>query len=100
MKSAASARLATRVTIAAYGVHRQHQGDMVPRVGLPRLLLVVIASVVVYGLGDLAADVLYGGYSFRDRWISELSAVEHSCGHALATASLARARSRARNAAH
>lgn len=75
MKPAASARPATGVPIAAYGVHRPHQGDMnAARATAKRLLIVVIASVVVYGLGDLAAGLLYGGYSFRDQWISELSA--------------------------
>jgi hypothetical protein len=39
------------------------------------LLAAAIGSVVVYGLGDLASGRLYGGYSFRDQWISELSAL-------------------------
>lgn len=39
-----------------------------------RLLVAAIASVVVYGLGDLASGMLYDGYSYRDQWISELSA--------------------------
>ena len=38
------------------------------------LLVAAIASVVVYGLGDLASGLLYDGYSYRDQWISELSA--------------------------
>lgn len=38
------------------------------------VLVAAIASVVVYGLGDLASDLLYDGYSYRDQWISELSA--------------------------
>jgi len=38
------------------------------------LLVAAIASVVVYGLGDLASGMLYDGYSYRDQWISELSA--------------------------
>jgi hypothetical protein len=38
------------------------------------LLVAAIASVTVYGLGDLASGLLYEGYSYRDQWISELSA--------------------------
>jgi hypothetical protein len=38
------------------------------------LVIAAIASVVVYGLGDLASGLLYDGYSYRDQWISELSA--------------------------
>jgi len=38
------------------------------------LLVAAIASVVVYGLGDLASGLLYDGYSYRDQWVSELSA--------------------------
>ena len=38
------------------------------------LLVTAIASVVVYGIGDLASGLLYDGYSFRDQWISELTA--------------------------
>ena len=37
-------------------------------------LVAAIASVVVYGLGDLASGLLYDGYSYKDQWISELSA--------------------------
>jgi hypothetical membrane protein len=40
-----------------------------------RVLLVgAIASVIVYGLGDLVSGLLYDGYSYKDQWISELSA--------------------------
>jgi hypothetical membrane protein len=38
------------------------------------LFVAAIASVVVYGLGDLASGLLYDGYSYKDQWISELSA--------------------------
>jgi hypothetical protein len=38
------------------------------------LLVASIASVTVYGLGDLFSGLLYDGYSYRDQWISELSA--------------------------
>lgn len=38
------------------------------------LLLAGIASVVVYAVGDLASGLLYDGYSYRDQWISELTA--------------------------
>ena len=38
------------------------------------LLVAAIASVAVYGLGDLASGLLYDGYSYRDQWISELTA--------------------------
>jgi hypothetical protein len=38
------------------------------------LLVAAIASVVVYGLGDLTSGLLYDGYSYKDQWISELSA--------------------------
>jgi hypothetical protein len=38
------------------------------------LLAAAIASVLVYGLGDLASGLLYDGYSYRDQWISELTA--------------------------
>ena len=38
------------------------------------LLAAAIGSVAVYGLADLMSGVLYDGYSFRDQWISELSA--------------------------
>lgn len=38
------------------------------------LLVAAIASAVVYGLGDLASGLLYDGYSYKDQWISELSA--------------------------
>jgi hypothetical protein len=38
------------------------------------LIIAAIASVVVYGLGDLASGLLYDGYSYRDQWISGLSA--------------------------
>lgn len=38
------------------------------------LLIAGIASVVVYGLGDLVSGLLYEGYSYRDHAISELSA--------------------------
>jgi hypothetical membrane protein len=42
---------------------------------LPTAFLVAgIASVVLYGLGDLLSGLLYDGYSFRDQAISELSA--------------------------
>jgi len=39
-----------------------------------RLLIACVGSVVVYGLGDLASGLLYHGYSYKDQWISELSA--------------------------
>ena len=45
-----------------------------PAMTTKTLLLAAIASVVVYGLGDLASGMLYDGYSYRDQWISELSA--------------------------
>lgn len=38
------------------------------------LLVASIASVVLYGLGDLASGLLYDGYSYKDQWISELTA--------------------------
>lgn len=38
------------------------------------LLVAGIASVVVYGLGDVVAGLLYEGYSYRDQAISELAA--------------------------
>jgi hypothetical protein len=38
------------------------------------LLVAAIASVIVYGLGDLVSGLLYDGYSYQDQWISELSA--------------------------
>jgi hypothetical protein len=38
------------------------------------LRVAAIASVAVYGLGDLASGLSYAGYSYRDQWISELSA--------------------------
>jgi hypothetical protein len=38
------------------------------------LLIACVASVVVYGLGDLVSGLLYRGYSYKDQWISELSA--------------------------
>ena len=38
------------------------------------LLVAAIASVIVYGLGDLVSGLLYDGYSYKDQWISELSA--------------------------
>ena len=38
------------------------------------LLVAGIRSVVVYGLGDLTSGLLYNGYSYRDQWISELTA--------------------------
>jgi hypothetical membrane protein len=38
------------------------------------LVVTAIASVVVYGLGDLTSGLLYHGYSYRDQWISELTA--------------------------
>ena len=38
------------------------------------LFVAALASVVVYGLGDLASGLLYDGYSYKDQWISELSA--------------------------
>jgi hypothetical membrane protein len=38
------------------------------------LLAAGIASVVVYGLGDLVSGLLYDGYSYRDQAISELAA--------------------------
>jgi hypothetical membrane protein len=44
------------------------------RTATKTLLLAGIASVVVYGLGDLASGLLYDGYSYRDQWISELTA--------------------------
>ena len=33
-----------------------------------------VGSVVVYGVGDVASGLLYDGYSFKDQWISELTA--------------------------
>ena len=38
------------------------------------LPVAAIASVSVYGLGDLVSGLLYDGYSYRDQWISELTA--------------------------
>jgi len=38
------------------------------------LLLAGVAAVVVYAIGDVLSALLYDGYSFRDQWISELSA--------------------------
>jgi hypothetical protein len=38
------------------------------------LLVAAIGSVAVYGVGDLASGLSYDGYSYRDQWISELSA--------------------------
>ena len=38
------------------------------------LLLVALASVVVYGLGGLVSGLSYDAYSYKDQWISELSA--------------------------
>ena len=38
------------------------------------LLAAAMASVLVYGLGDLTSGLLYDGYSYRDQWISELTA--------------------------
>jgi hypothetical protein len=32
------------------------------------LVVTAIASVVVYGLGDLTSGLLYHGYSYRDQW--------------------------------
>jgi hypothetical membrane protein len=46
----------------------------VNRMDRERLLGAAIACVVPYGLGDLASGLLYEGYSFRDQWISELTA--------------------------
>lgn len=46
-----------------------------PSSGANRILLLAgIASVVIYGLGDLISGLLYKSYSFRDQAISELSA--------------------------
>ncbi len=46
-----------------------------PSPGVKRILLIAgIASVVIYGLGDLVSGLLYRGYSYRDQAISELSA--------------------------
>jgi Protein of unknown function (DUF998) len=39
-----------------------------------RGLIACVASVVVYGLGDLVSGLLYHGYSYKDQWISELTA--------------------------
>lgn len=38
------------------------------------LLIACVGSVVVYGLGDLVSGLLYHGYSYKDQWISELTA--------------------------
>ena len=38
------------------------------------LLIAGVASVLVYGLADLISGLLYDGYSFKDQWISELTA--------------------------
>jgi len=40
----------------------------------PALVVTSVASVVVYGLGDLVSGLLHDGYSYRDQWISELTA--------------------------
>jgi hypothetical membrane protein len=53
------------------------------------LLVAAIASVVVYGLGDLASGLLYDGYSHKDQWISELSAFGSPVRPLMVTAILA-----------
>ena len=39
------------------------------------LLVTGIVAVGVYALGDLLSGLLYEGYSFKDQWISELTAL-------------------------
>lgn len=67
---------ATRAPTATQAVS---SGGTVPRwwhsrLATKALLVAGIASVVVYGVGDLASGLLYDGYSYRDQWISELTA--------------------------
>jgi hypothetical membrane protein len=55
------------------------RGEVVPRgwrsgTANKALLVAGIAAVGVYGLGDLLSGLLYDGYSFKDQWISELTA--------------------------
>lgn len=38
------------------------------------LVMAPIAAVAVYVTGDVLSGLLYDGYSFRDQWISELTA--------------------------
>ena len=54
------------------------------------LLVAAIASVAVYGLGDLASGLLYDGYSYKDQWISELSAFGSPVRPLMVTAILTR----------
>lgn len=43
--------------------------------GMTKALVVApIPAVAVYVIGDVLAGLLYDGYSFRDQWISELTA--------------------------
>jgi hypothetical membrane protein len=44
------------------------------RTATKALLVAGIATVGVYGLGDLLSGLLYDGYSSKDQWISELTA--------------------------
>jgi hypothetical protein len=55
------------------------RGEVIPRgwrsgTANKALLVAGIAAVGVYGLGDLLSGLLYDGYSFKDQWISELTA--------------------------
>jgi hypothetical membrane protein len=59
------------------------------RMATQALLVAGIASVVVYGLGDLASGLLYDGYSYRDQWISELTAFGSPVRPLMVTAILA-----------
>ena len=54
------------VTAGRVSSHRR-----MPRKGL---LIACVGSVVGYGLGDLVSRLLYHGYSYKDQWISELTA--------------------------
>jgi hypothetical protein len=57
---------------------------------MPKGLLVAsIASVIVYGLGDVASGLLYDGYSYKDQWISELTAFGSPVRRVMVTAILA-----------
>jgi hypothetical protein len=38
------------------------------------LLVAGIVAVGAYAVGDLLSGLLYEGYSFKDQWISELTA--------------------------
>jgi Protein of unknown function (DUF998) len=44
------------------------------RTATKALLVAGIAAVGVYAVGDLLSGLLYEGYSFKDQWISELTA--------------------------